>query len=340
MKRWWDQECLPAPPCPPPSISLTQLIRLDDVTQPPLPGSDADRIAGVVGGMISIGNFDGVHLGHAALLGQLKRLAADAGVPAVAVTFDPHPAALLRPESVPPPLTDMATRAERMSSLGLDALVVCRTSTSMLRLEAEDFYWHLVRGRLAARGMVEGPNFYFGRDRGGDVQDLRHWCQRDGLSFQIADATDDLDGMISSSRVRELITLGQVEAAGALMGRPHRIIGTVAHGAARGRTMGFPTANLESIGVVIPPPGVYGGRVDLEGGSRLAAIHIGPNPTFSDSPQMKVEVHVLDYDGDLYERKLAVDVGIRVRDIARFDSADALIGQLQQDIQMIRRKAG
>lgn len=311
---------------------LTQLVVLDDVTSE----SEDSRLMSFRGGAISIGNFDGVHVGHRGLLRSLRSMADQCDGPAIAVTFDPHPAAVLRPDSGPTPLTSMATRAERMGEVGIDALVVIQTCDELLSLSAHDFYQSLVDARLAAGGMIEGPNFNFGRDRTGNVELLRQWCRRDGRRFEIATATDDGGRMVSSSRIRQLILDGDVRRAAEMMDAPHRIIAPVVHGDARGRTIGFPTANLSPIDVVVPPPGVYAGRTRLDGRDYAAAIHVGPNLTF-DQDRSKFEVHVLDFAGDLYQRELAVDVCSRVRDISRFDSAEELKRQLSRDIESVRQ---
>lgn len=317
----------------PANLSLvTKLVPLADVT-------DADQRAlleSLRGGAISIGNFDGVHRGHVSLLQQVRRQADRLGGPAIAVALDPHPAALLRPERAPPKLTTIAQRAELMDSIGIDALVVCDTRGPFLKLSADDFFDLLVRRSLGAKAVVEGPNFFFGRDRGGDIAKLESLCRDKDIDLHITDAASVDDQMISSTRIRKLLELGQVGPAGTLLGRPHRIVGQVVSGARRGRRIGFPTANLSGIEVVVPGIGVYGAKVQIDQAEHLAAVHIGPNPTFQSDDRVKVEVHVMDYDGDLYDQTLGVDIHLRVRDVIAFESADALIQQLGSDIQYIR----
>lgn len=317
---------------------MTDLVPLDEV-------SDVVR-----GGVISIGNFDGVHLGHAALLEHTCRLARSLGGPSVAVVLDPHPAAILRPDRTPPKLAWIERRAELMAPIGIDFLVVCPTSRDFLRLSAEAFFGSLVQTKLAAKGIVEGPNFYFGHQREGNVALLESLCQQRGVELQIASpleylTTGDSDGlinhsssprMISSTRIRELLLASQVGEAAELLGHPHRIRGRVVHGDRRGRQIGFPTANLAAIDVLIPGPGVYSGIAWLDGDSHRAAVHVGPRPTFQSTEHGHVEVHLLDYDGDLYGQTLHVDLVSRVRDIARFESASDLAEQLARDVQSIR----
>jgi riboflavin kinase/FMN adenylyltransferase len=286
--------------------------------------------------VITIGNFDGVHLGHAALLGQVRQLANEMGGPAVAIVLDPHPAAILRPTKVPASLTWIERRAELMDPLGIDALVVCQTTVEFLKLTAAEFFQSLVIGRLGAAAIVEGPNFFFGRDRGGDIEVLKELCRANEIDLRIVQPISVADQMISSTRIRSLLETGNVEEAARLLGGPHRLRGTVVSGARRGRQIGFPTANLTDIDVVVPAPGVYAGIATVNGNSCQAAVHIGPNPTFDNDGAVKVEVHLLDYDGDLYGQLLQVDFITHVRDIARFDSADRLVQQLDRDIKTIR----
>lgn len=290
------------------------------------------------GCVITIGNFDGVHLGHAALLRRVRSEADRLKGPAVAVVLDPHPASILRPERAPKRLTWIERRADLMDQYGIDTLVVCRTSRELLGLTAEAFFESLVQRRLQARAMVEGPNFFFGRNRGGDIGTLEQLCTGAGIELTIVEPREVAGEMVSSTRIRGLLSDGRVERAAELLGTPYRIRGTVVTGAKRGRQIGFPTANLDQIDVLVPGPGVYGGFVTQQGQRHIAAIHIGPNPTFELDGGLKVEVHVLDYDGDLYGSELQVDLAIRVRDIARFDNVELLVEQLHQDIELIRAR--
>ncbi|MGI9474986.1 MAG: riboflavin biosynthesis protein RibF [Rubripirellula sp.] len=319
---------------------MTTIFPLSIVTPPDPAGaterSEAIELAAVRGGVITIGNFDGVHRGHAELLRHVRRLADEIGGPAVAVVMDPHPATILRPHLAPKRLTWIERRAELMDVHGIDGLVVCETNRRFLGMTATEFFDSLVQDHLKARAMVEGPNFFFGRDRGGDIRRLGSMCGDSGIDLKIVEPTNEDGRMISSTRIRGLLSDGDVLAANQLLGHPHRIRGSVVAGAKRGRQIGFPTANLTQIDVVIPALGVYGGRVTIDGKEYGAAIHVGPVPTFEDSGETKVEVHVLNYDGDLYGRQLEIDFLHHVREIVRFDSTEALISQLHQDISTIR----
>lgn len=305
----------------------------------------ADTLARCRGGAIAIGNFDGVHRGHAVLLRRLCEMAGELGGPSVAITFDPHPARLLRPESAPVRLTSMELRAERMNSLGVDVLMVCPTTPDLLQLSAEDFFQRLVIDRLQARGMVEGPNFFFGRDRAGNVETLQRLTRQSGIELSIVDAESVTaessgDQMVSSSLIRDRLRDGNVKEVISLSGFPHRVEGVVGSGAKRGRQIGFPTANLTQIDVALPANGVYAGHAWVDGVRHGAAVHLGPNPTFEDDHDVKVEVHLLDYAGDLYNKMLGVDFLERVRDIRKFDSSDQLKAQLNIDLMAVREILG
>ena len=289
-------------------------------------------------GAVSIGNFDGVHRGHAVLVSRLCQMAASLGGPAVAVTFDPAPAAILRPGCVPPQLTTIERRTQLLKQCGVDRVVVCKTDRDLLNQTPEEFFLRLVISELAALGMVEGPNFYFGRNRAGDTQLLGKLCEERGIELEIVEPQADSASIISSTRVRELLVYGNVDDANRLLTAPYRLKGTVVHGAARGREIGFPTANLSNVATLVPGPGVYGCRVLLgDGQSIAAATHIGPNPTFGDDG-VKIEVHLLDFERDLYGADLEVDFIARVRGVVKFDSRSDLIQQLQRDIAVIRAR--
>lgn len=287
------------------------------------------------GGYASIGNFDGVHRGHQAMLNVLTSRARSDGVPSVAVTFDPHPISLLKPEAAPPGLTTIEYRAELLSRYGVDVTLALPTDKKLLSLTAEEFFDTIVRDRLQARGLVEGPNFFFGRNRSGNITVLRALCSSHGLSFDVAPPATVDEQLVSSSVIRSLLETGDMAHAVRLLGHPYRLTGIVGQGAQRGRTIGFPTANLAEVKTLIPANGVYAGFAILNQVKHRAAIHIGPNPTFAEGLR-KIEVHLLDYSGDLYGSSLNVDFLDRVREVRKFASVDELRNQLQQDIQTTR----
>ncbi len=283
------------------------------------------------GCVVTVGNFDGVHLGHAAIVARLRAAADRHGVPAVALTFDPHPASVLRPETAPTPLTTPRRRAELLLALGLDAVHVQPADPILMAIEAEVFYETMLRGRLAARAIVEGNDFRFGARRAGDVRLLEALCGRDGVELDIVPPVIVDGAPASSSRLRSLIAAGDVSRANALATMPYRLSGTVTTGARRGATIGFPTANLTDIATLLPATGVYAGRAHVDGVAYAAAVHVGPNVSFGETA-ISVEAHLIGFSGDLYGRTLDVDFLDRVRDTRRFTSIDDLTSQLSIDV--------
>jgi riboflavin kinase/FMN adenylyltransferase len=311
-------------------------------------------------GAVSIGNFDGVHRGHAALVGELRTLAKEVGGPAVAVTFDPHPLKLLRPAAFMPVLTTMADRAALLQAAGANHVLILQTTPELLQLSPADFFAKVVRERLGARALAEGINFSFGRNREGNVDVLKSLCQQDSTHLKIVSRFQSTDGRpISSSRVRAAIDSGNVREAVELLGRPYRLRGQVAVGQRRGHKLGFPTANLEQLTTLVPCDGVYAVRAEVDGASWPGAANIGPNPTFGEHAR-KVEVHLIGFPGrnvgdaasvaaatqaasptgDLYGRELAVDFLERLRDTRPFPGVDALMEQLRKDVAEAQRIAG
>ncbi len=289
-------------------------------------------------GAVAIGNFDGVHRGHARIVERLIDRARQVGGAAVVFTFDPHPVRLLRPESAPPPLTWTDRKAQLLVELGVDSIIAYRTDEALLSLTAREFFDQILRDKLDARGLVEGPNFYFGRDRTGTIDVLRGYCAGAGMTLDVVEPVV-IDGVcVSSSRVRQLIADGELEAACRLLTRPYRIRGMVAHGAGRGGKIGFPTANLGAIDTLLPAPGVYAGAAHVSGQAWPAAINVGPNPTFGEAA-LKVEVHLIGVTLDLYGQPLEVDFLARLRDIQRFSGLADLQRQLALDVARARRMA-
>lgn len=314
------------------SSLVTNIIRIADINGPAVDPA-------CIGGVISIGNFDGVHRGHAQLLREVRRQADLQSCPAVAVALFPHPAVLLRPETAPARLTPVERRACRMRSLGIDHLIVCQTTKELLSLTAKEFFDTLIIGKLSARGMVEGPNFFFGRNRAGNIETLGELCRDADVELTIVTSLRKGRDMVSSTRIREMLLRGNVHGARELLGYGHEIDGVVETGDQRGREIGFPTANLGNVEVIVPGPGVYAGWAAIDGGliKRGAAIHIGESPTFESGDPGKVEVHLMDFDGDLYGHSLSVEFVDRVRDVKRFDSAEQLSEQLTADVERVRK---
>jgi riboflavin kinase/FMN adenylyltransferase len=282
-------------------------------------------------GAVAIGNFDGVHRGHARIVEQLLAKAKAIGGPAVVFTFDPHPVRILRPDQAPPPLTWTDRKATLLAELGVDTTIAYPTDEALLGLSPTEFFKHIVRDSLDAQAVVEGPNFFFGRNRAGDINVLGQLCKQAGVSLDIVEPLS-IDGeTVSSSRVRRLIAEGKMDEANSLLTEPYRIRGMVRHGAGRGAKIGFPTANVDAVDTLLPGPGVYAGRTQFAGAIWPAAINVGPNPTFGEQA-MKVEVHLIGYHGSLYGEPLEVDFLARLRDIERFAGVEQLQAQLARDV--------
>jgi riboflavin kinase/FMN adenylyltransferase len=225
-----------------------------------------------------------------------------------------------------------------LADLGVDAVIAYPTDKELLELSASDFFKQIVVDKIDAAAMVEGPNFYFGKGREGDTDRLKSLCHEYQIQLQIMEPKVDGRDLISSSRIRNLIADGDVDQACGMLTQPYRIRGMVTHGAARGSKIGFPTANLDAIDTLVPGKGVYAGRSWVEGRAHWSAIHIGPNPTFGDQ-LLKVESHLLDYDGSLYGQAIEVDFISRLRDICTFESTEQLQSQLQIDVESTREVA-
>lgn len=286
---------------------------------------------------MAIGNFDGVHLGHARIVARVIEKARELGGAALVFTFDPHPVRLLRPQQAPPPLTWTDRKAQLLAELGIDAVIAYPTDEELLALSAPEFFERIVRRQLDARAIVEGPNFCFGRGRSGTIEVLRQLAAADHISLDVVEPLVVDGDYVSSSRIRKLIAEGQVAEARAMLTEPYRIRGMVVHGAGRGAKLGFGTANLDAIDTLLPSPGVYAGRGFFGDRRYPAAINVGPSPTFGEAV-LKVEVHLIGWDGSpLYGQPLEVDFLARLRNIQRFADAASLVAQLHADIDAARR---
>ena len=287
-------------------------------------------------GVVSIGNFDGVHLGHQRILNELTAQAHGQNCASVVLTFEPHPIQILRPEAAPARLTTLQQKAELILNCGVEHVIAYPTDQQFLNLDPQQFFTQIVREALSARGLVEGPNFFFGKGRAGSIEMLQKLCSARQMTLQVVSPAASEQGMISSSAIRAALAGGHVENARGQLGRPYTVSGRVVTGAQRGRTIGFPTANLAEIATMIPADGVYACRCSIDGEAFAAAVSIGGNPTFSDSAH-KVEAHILEFNGDLYQTTLEVEFLNRLRDMQTFDSQEELSRQLREDIQQTRQ---
>ncbi len=289
--------------------------------------------------VVTIGVFDGVHRGHRVVVGRAAQVAAAAGVPLVAVTFDPHPADVARRGTPPARLCSVVQRAELLQEAGADGVWVIPFTTELSHLSPEVFVTDLLVAGLAPVAVVVGADFRFGHHAAGDVGTLAELGARYGFTVEAVGLVGrDGPQAWSSTAVRTMLADGDVEGAAEVLARPHRVEGEVVHGDHRGRKLGFPTANLDpDERAAVPADGVYAGWLVRPGGERLpAAVSVGTNPTF-DGVQRRVEAYVLDRDDlDLYGEQVGVDFVRRVRPMVRFDSVDELVDQMGRDVEQIR----
>jgi riboflavin kinase / FMN adenylyltransferase len=288
------------------------------------------------GGALAVGNFDGVHIGHASLVGRLVEKAREIAGPAVVLTFDPHPICLLRPELAQPPLTTIERRAELVSALGVDIVIAYPTDAALLALSPKEFFESICCAAIGARAMVEGPNFFFGKNRAGDVKLLAEMCDARDIALDVMAPFVAGEKMVSSSRVRSAIEEGDIARARDLLTAPFRVSGVVVRGDQRGRTLGFPTANLSKIKTLLPKPGVYAAEAVVDGKSWPAAVNIGTRPTFEDA-KISVEAHLIGFDEDVYGECIDLDLIAWVREIRRFGKLEELKEQLNRDVAEVNR---
>lgn len=300
--------------------------------------------------VVTIGVFDGVHRGHQAIIGHAVKRARELGVPSVVVTFDPHPSEVVRPGSHPAVLTEPARKAELIEALGADVLCVIPFTPEFSRLPAEAFVHDVLVEHLHAVLVVVGENFRFGHKAAGDVTLLERLGRTFGFRVEAAPlvGADPGNGgagaVFSSTYIRACVDAGDVAAAAAALGRPHRVEGVVIRGDQRGRELGFPTANLLTHRyAAVPADGIYAawlvrqspGR-DGSGGEALpAAVSIGTNPTFS-GRERRVEAYVLDFEDDLYGERVALDFVARLREQRRYDRVEPLVAQIAEDVARTR----
>ncbi|MFI5378741.1 MAG: bifunctional riboflavin kinase/FMN adenylyltransferase [Tepidisphaerales bacterium] len=287
--------------------------------------------------VVSIGNFDGVHWGHRSIVAMVQRLAGEApGRAVAAVTFEPHPVTVLRPEAAPPRLTPVGVKRELLAALGIQFLVELPPEPAVLNLSAEDF-WRILRDEVRPSHIVEGDSFNFGKGRGGNVRQLQKWAVGSGIGVHIGTAAEvgllDMQRVpVSSSLVRFLLAHGRVRDAAICLGRAYELRGPVIVGHQRGRTIGIPTANLDCSAQLVPADGVYVGRCRVDGRVWPAAVSIGPMPTFGDN-RRQVEAHLVGYEGDLYGREIGVELVDWLREQRKFDGVESLKTQLGRDIE-------
>ncbi|MEV8506597.1 bifunctional riboflavin kinase/FAD synthetase [Actinoplanes sp. NPDC051475] len=289
--------------------------------------------------VVTIGVFDGVHRGHQAIIGYAVKRARDLGLQSVVVTFDPHPAEVVRPGSHPAVLTEPVRKAELIEQLGVDALCVVPFTPAFSHLGPEEFVHDVLVDALHAAVVVEGDNFRFGHKAAGDLALLARLGRTFGFSVEEAPLVTE-DGLVfSSTYIRSCVDAGDVKAAAEALGRPHRLAGVVVRGDQRGRELGFPTANLMCHRyAAIPADGVYAARL-IRGGDHgrplAASVSIGTNPTFS-GRERRVEAYVLDFSGDLYGERVSLDFVAHLREQRVYTGIEPLVAQIRQDVEDTR----
>ena len=286
--------------------------------------------------VLALGNFDGLHRGHRKILDRLQRVAGERRASSVVMTFDPHPPRVVRPDKAPPLLMTKAQKLEALAQAGVDGAAIVRFTYELSQWEPETFVRTVLVEWLRVSEVWVGANFLFGRDRSGNFSLLRTLGARYGFKAEKIDPVRYKDFVVSSTRVRRLITEARVDEAAALLGHPYVIDGVVIRGAQRGRTMGFPTANLCSENELLPPHGVYATNAILDGIVMPSVTNIGTRPTVDSSGQTSVETHIFDLDRDLYGATLRLAFVQRLRDERAFDSLDLLKSQIAADCARAR----
>lgn len=290
--------------------------------------------------VLGLGNFDGLHRGHAKIVDRVRRRAGErAGTPA-AMTFDPHPPRVVRPDKAPPLLMTTEQRVEALARAGMQGIAVVRFTREMSLWDPETFVRAVLVEWLHVVEVWVGANFLFGHNREGTFTVLRSLGTRYGFRAEKIDPVRYKDFIVSSTRIRRLIAEGRVDEAGALLGHHYFIDGTVVRGAGRGREIGFSTANLETANELLPPAGVYATAAAIDGIAHPSVTNVGMRPTFGDVDRLQIETHLLDRDRELYDRHLRLSFVQRLRDERRFPDVDALRGQIEADCRAARRLFG
>ncbi|WP_069814872.1 bifunctional riboflavin kinase/FAD synthetase [Streptomyces sp. TP-A0874] len=291
--------------------------------------------------VVTIGSYDGVHRGHQLIIGRAVERARELGLPAVVVTFDPHPSEVVRPGSHPPLLASYPRRAELMAELGVDAMLILPFTTEFSQFSPADFVVKVLVDKLRAKAVIEGPNFRFGHRAAGNVELLAELGESHDYQVEVVDlyvrGAAGGGEPFSSTLTRELVAEGDVAGAMEILGRPHRVEGVVVRGAQRGRELGYPTANLETLPhSAIPADGVYAGWLVVDGESMPAAVSVGTNPQF-DGVERTVEAYAIDRVGlELYGLHVAVDFLAFLRGQEKFESLQLLLERMAEDVQRCR----
>lgn len=292
--------------------------------------------------VLSVGNFDGIHRGHAQLLRVARAIADAANVPLAVATFEPHPLTVLNPAAAPPRLTPPSIKSDLLAQRGVDELIVLPPTPDVLNTTAEGF-WAILRETIGITALVEGETFTFGKGRGGTVERVRQWAARDNVRLEIVPAEQavllDLSVVdVNSTLIRWLLGHGRARDAAILLGRPYTLHGPVVKGFQRGRTIGVPTANLKCDDQMVPLDGVYAARCAIDNVTYPVALSIGTLPTFG-STGRQIEGHLIGFTGDLYGRTIDIEIVDWLRDQTKFSGVDSLKAQLARDIAEAQHRA-
>ena len=286
--------------------------------------------------VLALGNFDGVHRGHRKILDRVCRVASERGATSVVMTFDPHPPRIVRPDKAPPLLMTKAQKIEALADAGLQGAAIVRFTPELSRWDPEMFVRAVLVEWLHVSEVWVGANFLFGHDRAGNFSMLRSLGARYGFKSEKIDPVRYKDFVVSSTRIRRLISEGRVDEAGALLGHAYFIDGTVVQGDRRGRELGFPTANLCTDNELLPPHGVYATTTKIDGVVRASVTNIGSRPTVDRSGRTTIETHIFDVDRDMYGASIRIGFVQRLRDERAFESLDLLKAQIGNDVQRAR----
>jgi riboflavin kinase / FMN adenylyltransferase len=297
---------------------------------------DDPRPPWLVHPVLALGNFDGLHRGHLKIIERVKRGALEHGGTPMAMTFDPHPPRVVRPDKAPPLLMTKAQRLESLHRAGIMCVAVVRFTPELSHWDPETFVRTVLSDWLRVSEVWVGANFLFGQGRSGNFSTLRSLGQRYGFRADKIDPVRYKDFVVSSTRIRRLVSEARVDEAGALLGHPYDIDGTIVEGRRRGREIGFPTANLKTENELVPPNGVYATTLTVDGHVHPGLTNIGLRPTFGET-EPTVETHLLGYKGDLYGKRVRLGFVLRLRDERRFEDVDALRTQIEADQRRAER---
>jgi riboflavin kinase/FMN adenylyltransferase len=298
---------------------------------------DVPRPPWLVQPVLALGNFDGLHRGHLKIIERVRRGAAEHGGTPMAMTFDPHPPRVVRPDKAPPLLMTKAQKIEALGQAGISCVAVVRFTHEMSQWDPETFVRTVLVDWLRVSEVWVGANFLFGHERSGNFSLLRTLGQRYGFRADKIDPVRYKEFVVSSTRIRRLVTEGRMDEAGALLGHQFYVDGQVVEGRKRGREIGFPTANLRTDNELVPPHGVYATTLTVEGVAHASITNVGLRPTFGETLETTIETHVLGFTGDLYGRQVRLGFVQRLRDERKFEDVDALKAQIDADVRRAER---